>query len=472
MDKGKRLRSSGLVGAFVLLLAMVPGQYLAMSGAAVAAQGRGSTGAVRPTPRHRNPAATGRASESAAPSLQTVIARSRPAVVVVTATTGVSRTSLGSGFCVDSVGIIATNAHVIRGATSVVVRIGDLGVTASARPIYYDAGQDIALLYVPAAANGVVLKLRSTLELVQGVRVLAIGHPEGLDFSVSDGIVSALRSLDSGRQLIQITAPISPGSSGGPILDERGRVVGMAVSQLREGQNLNFAIPAEQVAYALNSCRAGLQSVLNDESALDAFAKQVLDHASPRGIDLLEARFNGEDLFALSRNDLESMLGPPTVVGGLKIIGEGARQMYAGAFMYYASLGLMFQCNHPAKDPNQTCTGVYIYLLNIPETDPRVQVHAYTGPMTPEVRGGWTRDMAMNAFHDRGPVDMYDPAEVAKIIQLVQESKQLGVATDDDYQLLEQYFQMAVYTSWGNILLKYLPKEPHYLTKVLVSGRR
>jgi len=92
------------------------------------------------------------------------------------------------------------------------------------------------------------LTLGSSLRAVKGQRVLVIGNPEGLEGTVSDGIISAFRA---GRTMIQITAPVSPGSSGSPVLDESGDVIGIATQVLKEGQNLNFAISAETIRDAI-----------------------------------------------------------------------------------------------------------------------------------------------------------------------------------------------------------------------------
>jgi len=92
------------------------------------------------------------------------------------------------------------------------------------------------------------LALGSSSTAIEGQRVLVIGNPEGLEGTVSDGIISAFRS---GRSMIQITAPISPGSSGSPVLDEAGNVIGIATQVLKEGQNLNFAISAETIRDAI-----------------------------------------------------------------------------------------------------------------------------------------------------------------------------------------------------------------------------
>jgi hypothetical protein len=80
-----------------------------------------------------------------------------------------------------------------------------------------------------------------------GDRIATVGSPEGLSNSVADGLVSAIRDED-GSQFLQISAPISPGSSGGPVFNFKGEVVGISSFQLKEGQNLNFAIPVDEIS--------------------------------------------------------------------------------------------------------------------------------------------------------------------------------------------------------------------------------
>ena len=91
------------------------------------------------------------------------------------------------------------------------------------------------------------LTIGSSQGVAVGDRVATISSPEGLTNSVTDGLVSAVRR-DENESLLQITAPISPGSSGGPVFDLGGKVVAITVAQFSEGQNLNFAIPIEVVA--------------------------------------------------------------------------------------------------------------------------------------------------------------------------------------------------------------------------------
>lgn len=151
----------------------------------------------------------------------------------------------GTGFVVAG-GKIITNEHVVREG-SVFVDLGAVKIPATIERV--DAFNDIALLSV-----GVEFTLKpltiSDVSPKPGASVYALGNPQGLEKSISTGVVSAVREIN-GRQLLQITAPISQGSSGGPILNAVGAVVGVAVGILDRGQNLNFAVPAALVSKLL-----------------------------------------------------------------------------------------------------------------------------------------------------------------------------------------------------------------------------
>jgi hypothetical protein len=110
-----------------------------------------------------------------------------------------------------------------------------------------DTKRDLCQLQVPNLAAPAVA-LGSSRELKVGQKVYALGNPKGLEVTLSDGLVSALRGPDGVEPIIQTTAPISPGSSGGGLFDGDGRLVGITTLQRPDGQNLNFALPAEWVA--------------------------------------------------------------------------------------------------------------------------------------------------------------------------------------------------------------------------------
>lgn len=199
-----------------------------------------------------------------AASIPEIVAAAKPAIVKIIAfDTQGHAIKGGTGFFISADGLVATNYHVIGGAKQIACQGLDGAnynveyislvdePSGSTYPADYPAA-DLAILKV-TAQNHFYLPLGSSTDAREGQRVLVIGNPEGLSGTVSDGLIAAFRNRDpmnpvTGRTLIQITAPLSPGSSGSPVLDENGRVLGVAVMILKEGQNLNFAIPVERLA--------------------------------------------------------------------------------------------------------------------------------------------------------------------------------------------------------------------------------
>jgi len=150
---------------------------------------------------------------------------------------------LGSGV-VTGVGAVITSCHLATASGSLRVMVGSEQYSASVE--IADEEYDLCRLSVTGlTAPAVNIGTAETLKT--GQKVYAIGAPQGLDLTISDGIVSGMRQAPQGR-LIQTTAPISPGSSGGPLFDAFGRLVGIMTFQHRSGQNLNFAVPADWIA--------------------------------------------------------------------------------------------------------------------------------------------------------------------------------------------------------------------------------
>ncbi len=150
----------------------------------------------------------------------------------------------GSGFFVRE-DVVATNAHVVQGALRGLAKvIGQETMHEVLGAIAFDVQNDLALLRL-SGIRGRPLPLGDPAAVGVGDQVYAVGSPQGLEGTFSPGLLSAIRKGETGM-LYQITAPISQGSSGGPILNDKGQVIGVAVGIMREGQNLNFAVP---VAY-------------------------------------------------------------------------------------------------------------------------------------------------------------------------------------------------------------------------------
>lgn len=185
--------------------------------------------------------ASATAQESAAPTAREIAARAAPTVVLIRAFRGEEPVSLGSGFFIRSDGVVASNLHVVDDADRLEVKLPTGETYGRVYVLSYDRRRDLVLLRVPAT-DAPTLPQGDDRDLGVGDPVYAIGHPLGLEGTFSDGIVSAKRTID-GVAYLQITAPISSGSSGGPILNRAGEVVAIATQQAPDGQNLNLAVP-------------------------------------------------------------------------------------------------------------------------------------------------------------------------------------------------------------------------------------
>ena len=155
----------------------------------------------------------------------------------------------GSGFFVAP-NIIATNYHVMEGSTnaSCILNNSDIEYKIDGY-VGVDKSVDLILLKV-STLNKPAIKFAVTTASI-GQKVYVIGSPQGLPATISDGIISGMRDFE-GNKLLQLTASISPGSSGGPVLNSSGELIGISVSQLTDGQNLNFAIPKSYLQILLD----------------------------------------------------------------------------------------------------------------------------------------------------------------------------------------------------------------------------
>jgi hypothetical protein len=165
-----------------------------------------------------------------------IAARVTSAIVSIRSSTG-----LGTGFVVRKDGWIATNVHVIVGASELVVATPDKHEYPVLDVLAVDRDHDLALLRIDADLAALVLGDSDAVRA--GDSVVAIGHPLGLEDTVSNGLVSAVRVIDPTLTVLQISAPIAPGSSGGPLFSDHGEVIGVATAYSTKGQNLNFGVP-------------------------------------------------------------------------------------------------------------------------------------------------------------------------------------------------------------------------------------
>jgi S1-C subfamily serine protease len=177
-----------------------------------------------------------------------VVKQVGPAVVSITRRQGAAE-GIGSGFLLTPDGFALTNSHVVGGQSRIGARTED-GDLVEAEVIGDDPSTDLALVRL-AARDLPFVELGDSETLQVGQLVIAVGNPLGFQSTVSTGVVSALgRSMRSaeGRlieNIVQHTAPLNPGNSGGPLVDSRGRVAGVNTAIIAFAQGIGFAIPAK-----------------------------------------------------------------------------------------------------------------------------------------------------------------------------------------------------------------------------------
>lgn len=172
------------------------------------------------------------------------------AVVLIFAEEAGKEIGLGSGFVISSDGKIVTNYHVIRDAQKALVKLTNGSFFPVESVLATDPIEDLAIIKV-AGKNLPTLKIADSGTVRVGERVIAIGNPLGLETTVTDGIVSAIRTDERNASWIQTTAPVSPGNSGGPLLRLDGTVVGVITWNMKFAQNLNFAATSSEISLLL-----------------------------------------------------------------------------------------------------------------------------------------------------------------------------------------------------------------------------
>jgi tetratricopeptide (TPR) repeat protein len=180
-------------------------------------------------------------------TLPELVRRIKPsAVAIQTFDSRGEALSRGSGFFIDTDRVV-TNRHVIESAYRAEIHSSTGTVYPVKGVLAVDAEGDLALLKVDAPASAIRPLSLDRTSPQEGESVVVIGNPFGLEGSVTNGIVSAVRDIPTFGRIIQITAPISPGSSGSPVVNMQGQVIGVATLQITGGQSINFAIPSERI---------------------------------------------------------------------------------------------------------------------------------------------------------------------------------------------------------------------------------
>jgi hypothetical protein len=201
----------------------------------------------------------------AAGDFSEAVQRVDPAVVTITV-----GEQAGSGFIVSTEGHIVTNSHVVEGAlgADIVVKLQN-GESLKADLQHTSANRDLAVVKVDRA-NLPIVQFASSEQLTAGQDVAAVGAPLGLEHSVTRGVISALSREIDGNTYLQIDAALNEGNSGGPIINDEGQVVGVAVRVATEAQNVGFAIPSLDTMTFLQANEVQFNAVLGDAPAAPA----------------------------------------------------------------------------------------------------------------------------------------------------------------------------------------------------------
>ena len=186
----------------------------------------------------------------------------------------------GSGFLASADGLLVTNYHVIAEGVSAVAKFPDGAFYLIDGVVASDKSRDVAILRAHGH-NFRPLSLGNSDRVQVGEEVVAIGSPLSLESTVSNGIVSGMRTAeDLGGKFLQVTAPISPGSSGGPLFNMMGEVIGITTMYIKGGENLNFAIPINDAKRLLLSKSSTLRDWPNEHESAKTEKQDHEEHAA------------------------------------------------------------------------------------------------------------------------------------------------------------------------------------------------
>ncbi len=239
--------------------------------------------------------------------LSVLVRKASDAVGLVITADKKKNVGYGSGYFISTDGDFVTNYHVVDKAETVIVKFPNEKIYRVKEIIGIDKTKDIAILKLNTDGESVSFIRMSKRVPELGERIFVMGNPMGLEQTVSDGIVSSVRDY-KGFKFIQMTARISPGSSGGPVMNMDGDVVGIATLYVKKGQNLNFAVSVEEVMKLLEKVDKPYCNNFNDALYLVKKYYYVNDYVSARKyIDMaLEFDPKGKGLYKFFAKILDS----------------------------------------------------------------------------------------------------------------------------------------------------------------------
>ncbi len=274
----------------------------------------------------------------------------------------------GSGTYLKDQGIVITNWHVVRGERKVAIHLPN-GEKHSGQVLVTNPKRDIALVTLPHALDLPSIQF-SQAKVTQQERVFALGYPYDLPFTITEGTVSSPEHVDQEMKYIQTDAPLNPGNSGGPLVNQAGEIVGMNTQVYRDAQNIGFALPVEYLREELDmfiedEVSEGYNVRCPDCSGLLADAAEYCDNCGAK--IAVEAYFQERPLNSTERfvEDQFEKHGMDPVMSrkGMPMFWE----FYAGSaqiriFVYRNDF--LFATSPLAKLPRKNLVELYKYLLN------------------------------------------------------------------------------------------------------------
>jgi serine protease Do len=274
----------------------------------------------------------------------------------------------GSGFYLHKHKLIVTNSHVVSGLKEIVMSSKNIK-RREAKVIYDDPKYDLAFISTEEIKIKTPLTL-STKSVNDGDKVVAIGHPYGLNYTATQGIVSKASRLQGELEYIQIDAAINPGNSGGPVLNEQGEVIGVNTFIIQNSNNLGFALPFHYVKEALDTFMSfDKENVIRCSSCLNlVLEKEIKDDYCPKcgvKIDVAKKRREGYKP-AGSIKTLENILQVMGKDVALARRGQRMWQIDVGSarieIAYYDN-GIIVADSSLCRLPHQNIEEIYSFLL-------------------------------------------------------------------------------------------------------------
>lgn len=281
-----------------------------------------------------------------------IFSLNKKAVVLITTYNLLGETTGGgSGFILAADGVVATNLHVIKNAANISIKTTDDRILNPIGVLHIDENNDIALIKIKVKENVELFKVKigNPQKLVVGEKIYALGNPQGIESTFSEGIVSGIREIKSGVKLIQITAPVSPGSSGGPVINRKGKVVGITTFLVEQGQNLNFAYPINLIKTEID-----VRKIIYTFPDLKANWKFV------SGAQTNDIPFTNEAGYISSQEVSKFYYDPESIVN----LGDGVKGFWSKSLTYFEKRGILYGYAAPYREHNEANATLFFWEMD------------------------------------------------------------------------------------------------------------